>query len=174
MTRSRLIVMCGSAGLLAAVAVLIILTTTLGNKPASGDHWLADEHARRRDQLERHLRGLDVAMIEIGYRFEQLHVAGEDGNWPYARYQIEKIEAALRLALERRPKRTESARPFLDDTIPFVQQAIDQASSDGDGTGYRSALERLRSDCMMCHVREQVPYMPVGMNAMRLTEQGGF
>ncbi len=134
----------------------------VSQRPASDEaHWLADDRAAGRDQLERHLRGLDLAMMEIGYRFNELHWAGRDRNWPYAQYQIEKIELALRLALERRPKRTASAKPFLDETIPFVKKAIEQAAAGRDGDAYIDALERLRSDCMTCHVQEKVPHFTV-------------
>jgi hypothetical protein len=125
------------------------------------EHWLKEASSGQRDQLERHLRGLDVAMVEIGYRFNELHFAGEDRNWPYAQYQIEKIELALKLALERRPKRAESARPLLQETIPFVKQAINNAASDNQSEAYQAALERLRTDCMKCHVAEAVPHFTV-------------
>ena len=42
-------------------------------------------------QIEKHLRGLDVAMTEIGYRYGELHVAARERNWDYAKYQTEKI-----------------------------------------------------------------------------------
>jgi len=124
-------------------------------------HWLSDSPAGQRRQLERHLRGLDVAMIEIGYRFNELYFAGQDRNWPYAQYQIEKIELALRLALERRPKRAEAARPFLEQTIPLVKHAIQAASSERSSKAYDEALGRLRTDCMKCHVVENVPHFTV-------------
>ena len=86
---------------------------------------------------------------------------GLDRNWPYAQYQIEKMELALQLALERRPQRAESAKPFLQETIPFVKQAIASASVEGDAAGYAKAMDRLRMDCMKCHVAEHVPHFRV-------------
>ena len=44
-------------------------------------------------------------MAEISYRFTELYFAGQDGNWDHVKYHSEKIDLALRLALERRPKR---------------------------------------------------------------------
>jgi hypothetical protein len=129
--------------------------------PGSPEHWLEADCAAHRDELERHLRGLDMAMIEIGYRFNELHFAGQDRNWPYAQYQIEKIELAMNLALERRPKRAESARPFLQETIPFVKDAIRQAEGGLPGADFERAMERLRADCMKCHVAEIVPHFTV-------------
>lgn len=51
-------------------------------------------------------------MVEVGYRFTELYFAGKEHNWDYAKYQAEKIEVALRLGLERRPKRAQSAQFF--------------------------------------------------------------
>lgn len=139
---------------------------TNGQAPATqasapNGNWLSGDADERRDQLEHHLRGLDIAMVEIGYRFNELYFAGEDRNWPYAQYQAEKIELAMRLALERRPKRSASARPFLDETIPFVKQAIHTAASDPQKLDFVAAMERLRTDCMKCHVAENVPHFTV-------------
>ncbi len=124
-------------------------------------HWLSEAPAAQRDQLEQHLRGLDVAMWEIAHRYDELLAAGHDRNWPFAQYQIEKIELALRLALERRPKRVASARPFLDETVPLFKQAIKDAAA-GDRDAYTRALQRLRTDCMKCHVAENVPHFIPG------------
>jgi hypothetical protein len=132
------------------------------SRPTSEEtHWLPDSSAGWRDRLERHLRGLDVAMMEIGHRFNELHFAGRDRNWPYARYQIEKIELALRLSLERRPQRAAAAEPFLRETIPLVKQAIHAADIERNTGAYEEALERLRADCMKCHVAENVPHFTV-------------
>src|SRR5688572_2717458 len=71
--------------------------------------WLQGTPSEKFTQVERHLRGLDQAMAEIGYRYGELLVAGKERNWAYAKYQTEKMDLALRLALERRPKRAPSA-----------------------------------------------------------------
>jgi len=131
------------------------------SQPAPEPHWLAADGDEQRDQLERQLRGLDITMMEIGHRFIDLYFAGQDRNWPHAQYQIEKIDLALRLSLERRPKRAASAKPFLEETIPLVKQAIHAAASSNDQAGYDAAMERLRTDCMKCHVAENVPHFTV-------------
>lgn len=87
--------------------MLVALTQT-------GDSWLKGNTDEKLAQIEKHLRGLDVAMAEIGYRYGELHHAVKEKNWDYAKYQTEKIELALRLALERRPKRAASSQTFLN------------------------------------------------------------
>jgi len=128
---------------------------------AANSHWLTPDWSDARAEAERHFRGLDVAMMEIGHRFEELQLAGAERNWPLARYQVEKIELALNLALERRPKRAASAAPFLQETIPFVRSAI-AAAENAEGTRpFAEIIERMRTDCMKCHVAENVPHFTV-------------
>jgi hypothetical protein len=142
-----------------ALSVLLHGACTSGDRGASRPEiasttWLKGDTGDQRMAIEKQLRGLDVAMVEIGYRFGELYWAGQDRNWDYARYQADKVKLALELALERRPKRAASARPFLMEDLPAVVAAID-AKDEGR---YRDALERLRTSCAKCHVAESVPF----------------
>jgi putative heme-binding domain-containing protein len=121
--------------------------------PKSG--WLTGTGDEKFGAVERHLRGLDVSMAEIGYRYTELLSAGKTRNWDYAQYQTEKIDLSLRLAVERRPKRAKSARPFLDESLPDVLRAIKTK----DGPTLDTALDRLRTGCIQCHRAENVLYM---------------
>jgi hypothetical protein len=103
-------------------------------------------------------------MFEIGYRFTELYFAGQDGNWDYAKYHAEKIDLALRLALERRPKRDPSSQPFLNEALPDVMKAI----AGQDRAAFTQAMERLRTSCMKCHTDEQVPHFTVEFPEHRL------
>jgi hypothetical protein len=133
--------------------------------PAS---WIRGDGDERFAQIERHLRGLDVAMAEIGYRNTELFFAVQDRNWDYADYQMGKIELALTLAIERRPKRAQSARAFLEDDWPAVQAGVKSRKPDAAA----EALARLRTACMKCHVSEQVPYFTLRTPERRLTSIG--
>jgi hypothetical protein len=157
---------CVAAGLIWSGLNLALETTGTGPEPlaaapeapaAPSDPWLRGTTSEQLDQVERHLRGLDVAMIEVGYRLGELHWAGRDRNWPYAEYQLQKMELAIELALERRPKRAESTQEFLDDDVPPLRQAIFEQ----DPELYQKDMERLRAGCMRCHVREEVPFFTV-------------
>lgn len=125
--------------------------------------WLPADDSAAIDRVETQLRGLDVAMWEIGHRFGELHQGGLDRNWPYAEYQLEKIGLALRLAVERRPKRAASARSFLDDVLPEVDALVKRR----DPEAFRFAMDRLRAGCMQCHVAEEVPHFIVELPANR-------
>lgn len=118
----------------------------------TGDSWLKGTTDEKLAQVEKHLRGLDVAMAEIGYRYGELHHATKERNWDYAKYQTEKIDLALRLALERRPKRASSSQDFLNKDLPAVVQAI----KNQDATGMDKAMEQLHNSCVACHRAENV------------------
>jgi hypothetical protein len=130
----------------------------------SGD-WINGTRQEQVKAIEKHLRGTDVAMMEVGYRFVELHYAGLDGNWDYAKYLAEKMDLATRLALERRPKRAKSAQPFLNQALPSVQKAI----ASRDRAAFTRSMEALRMACMKCHVDEKLPFFTVEMPERRLT-----
>jgi hypothetical protein len=136
---------------------------------SAAEPWLADDFKSARPQLESHLRGLDVAMIEIGYRFSEMHFGGRDRNWPYVTYQLDKIELAMHQALERRPQRAESAGPFLDEVLPAVREGIHAAIESRDQKPFQDAMERLRTGCTQCHVREDVPHFTVTFPTQRVS-----
>ena len=125
--------------------------------------WLPADQPESLLRIEAHLRGTDVTMWEIGYRFTELYHAGLDRNWDYADYQLEKIPHALQLAMERRPKRAESAQPFLNEVVPAVQALVAERDSDA----FMRGMERLRTGCMQCHVAEEVPFFTVSFPELR-------
>lgn len=115
-------------------------------------------------RVARHLRGLDVAMMEIGYRYRELAWAGREVNFDYAAYQLGKIETALALAVERRPKRKASAEVMAAAAAP-VRQAITAK----DGPAFATAFEGFTRACNACHRAEQVPFMVVAPPDLHLS-----
>jgi len=131
--------------------------------PAPPESWLKGTPDEKFAQIERHLRGLDVAMAEIGYRYGELLVAGKQRNWEYAQYQTEKIDLSLRLALERRPKRVKSSQPFLNEALPLVLAALTKR----DGEQLDAALIGLHASCVDCHKAENVLYFKDSVERIR-------
>jgi hypothetical protein len=125
--------------------------------------WLQGSVEEKLGQIERHLRGLDVAMAEIGYRYGELLLAGKTRNWDYAQYQTEKIDVSLRLAVERRPKRAKSSEPFLKVSLPEVLGAIQSK----DGKKLDVALEKLHAGCVQCHQAENVLYFKEAVDRIK-------
>src|SRR3990172_127259 len=73
---------------------------------------------------KKQIRGFDNAMVETGYRYQELYWAGQDENWEYADYQLDKIKLAIENGLERRPKRAKSAEHFLNYVLPEIQKSV--------------------------------------------------
>jgi hypothetical protein len=151
-------VLMNSTGAWVAISVLLSSACTRGDQAApresTGTTWLKGSTGDQMAAVEKQFRGLDVAMVEIGYRFGELYWAGQDRNWEYAQYQADKVKLALELSLERRPKRAASAQPFLTEDLPAVVAAINAK----DAGRYQAALEQLRTACARCHVAESVPF----------------
>lgn len=134
--------------------------------PASSEAaWLTRLSGREQtERIATHLRGLDVAMIEIGHRYAELYWAGQDGNWPYAAYQAAKIRTTLANAVERRPRRLASARMF---DGPLA--AVLAASEVGDAATFAQAFPALTAACNACHAAEQFGFLTVTLPATRST-----
>ena len=80
------------------------------------EDWLSSGSTDERfSKVSKHLRGFDMAMAEVGYRFSELYWAGQDKNWEFAKYHLEKIRTAIRNGTERRP-----ARAICTDDIPLA------------------------------------------------------
>jgi hypothetical protein len=124
--------------------------------PAPPEGWLRGTVDERFDLVSKHLRGFDMAMVEVGYRFRELHWAGENRNWAYAEYQIGKIETAVENGVERRPARAASAR-MLDGAVSTLRSAIERR----DGPAMDAALATLTATCNACHQAERVPFIHV-------------
>jgi len=106
------------------------------------------------DTVARHLRGTDMAMIEIDHRYHELWWAGVDENWDYAEYQLEKIAYSLENALERRPKRAESAKVFQNTMPGFLKPILDR-----DPAAFREAYTQMTTLCNSCHELEELGHM---------------
>jgi hypothetical protein len=119
--------------------------------------WLSADPSEQRAQLERHLRGLDVAMLELDHRHAELYRAVRAGSWDAAAYQAAKLRLALENALERRPARRASATPFLAGQLAEVEHAI----AARDAARIEPRLADLTAGCNACHAMEKVPFFEV-------------
>lgn len=127
------------------------------NPPSGRDGWLKGTPHEKLDVVARQLRGFDMAMVETGYRYQELYWAGTDGNWEYAEYQVEKIKQAIEYGLERRPKRAASAETFLKEALPKMEKLVKEK----DSVQFLTAYEMLTKQCNACHKEEEVPFFTV-------------
>jgi hypothetical protein len=149
----------------AAALLLVGAAACRSDQPtATGEGgWLAGTPDEKFDLIAKHLRGFDMAMVETGYRYQQLYWAGEDQNWEYADYQLQKIRTAIENGLERRPKRAASAETFLTMVLPAVSQVI----AAHDQTLFRRRFGALTAACNSCHDAEQMAFVRVAVPTMR-------
>lgn len=143
----------------------IILILTLGlfacnqqtdKQTARGD-WIKGTETEQIETIEKQFRGFDNAMVETGYRYQELYWAGQDKNWEYADYQLEKIKIAIENGLERRPKRAKSAEHFLNYVLPEMQKSIQSK----DTVIFNKGFQTLTVNCNSCHAMEKVPFFNV-------------
>jgi cytochrome c556 len=126
------------------------------------ESWIRGDVDERFARVAKHLRGFDVAMMETGARYIELYWAGQDNNWGYAAYQLEKIETAVGNGIERRPKRAASAA-MLAPALAGVRAAVERS----DEAAFASAFATLTQTCNACHVAEQVPFIQVAPPTQR-------
>lgn len=124
--------------------------------------WLSGTVDERFAVVARQLRGFDVAMIEVGYRYGELYWSGQDRNWEFATYQIEKIRTTIRNAIQRRPARGTSAQ-VLEGSLPAVEEAIRTK----DPARFANAFKLLTESCNACHKAEKVPFIHVSPPSIR-------
>jgi len=131
------------------------------------DGWLAPlAPEAQRQAIERQLRGFDVTMAEVGYRYTEMYFGVVEDNWDYALYTAEKIGVAIQNGLERRPKRRANAEAlFLKSVYPAVLEALKQK----DAALFKERFDAMRAACNACHVAEEVPFIRVGVPAQQLT-----
>jgi len=142
-------------GVSAALIVWACSASSQGAGGAAG--WLSRDREQQAAQLERQLRGFDVAMLETGHRHAELHAAGRAANWPAAAYHAQKIRLVIENGLERRPQRAASARAFLAGPLAALEAAI----AAQDPALFASRFDELTAACNTCHAAEQVGFFVV-------------
>lgn len=159
---ASLYVVCGLPHAMAAEAA------PTAAAPAPEPDWLRGDVDTRFRLVAKHLRGFDMAMVEVGHRYVELYWAGRDRNWGYAEYQLGKIETAVANGVERRPKRAASAG-MLDGPVAGMRTAI----ASEDSASFERAFTILTDTCNACHQAERVSFIHVRRPEARLSPVHG-
>lgn len=93
------------------LCVLVSCSSSAFENNAQGE-WIVGSEKDQLAIIESQFRGFDNAMVETGYRYQEMFWGGLDGNWEYANYELNKMELAIKQGIERRPKQGESASFF--------------------------------------------------------------
>jgi hypothetical protein len=134
------------------LAIWMCMTAGCRHGAPAKTGWIHGDSDQRWTIMERQLRGLDIAMVEIGYRYQELYWAGMDSNWEYADYQLIKMALSLENALERRPKRRSSAAELFLLGLGETKRAV----ASRQHAGFKEAFVGLTAACNSCHVAEGV------------------
>jgi hypothetical protein len=148
---------------LASIVFLFSAATSCNEPEPAQGQWIRGTEAEKLNTIEKQFRGFDVAMAEVGSRYQELYWAGRDRNWEYAGYQLEKIGVAIRNAMERRPARSASAEKFLGEALPLMKTGIDSK----DTAEFARQFSLFTAACNRCHAEENVPFFQVAAPVTR-------
>ena len=121
--------------------------------------WLTGDALARTEQLAEHLRGNDVVMFEVDYRHRRLGEALREQNLAFARYQLDKMQSAMRYGGIRRPQRQESHQRFFELYLEPFRVALQDGAK--DGAPLDQSFRQFTAGCQACHVWEGVEFVPV-------------
>jgi hypothetical protein len=139
------------------VSLLCLIACDNNRKPEAQGEWIKGTEQEKIKTIEKQFRGFDNAMVETGYRYQELYWAGQDENWEYAGYQLEKIKIAIENGLQRRPMRAKSAEQFLGNVLPEMQKSI----ASMDTSIFNKGFQILTTACNSCHAMEKVHFFIV-------------
>ncbi len=117
--------------------------------------WMGQQMKEILDNIEDQFGGFDQAMMETGYRYNELYWAGQDENWGYAEYQIDKIISSMERGFVRRPDREASSKQFVDQAYPALRSTIENE----DKEAFNEEFVGFASSCNTCHAMEDVPFI---------------
>jgi len=139
------------------ISLLLLCSCDNKQEQNTQGNWIKGTEQEKLETIENQFRGFDMAMVETGYRYQELYWAGQDENWEYADYQIEKIRKAIENGLERRPKRAKSAEHFLNVALPEMGKALEKR----DTVVFNKNFQMMTNSCISCHAMEKVPHFTV-------------
>lgn len=127
--------------------------------------WLKGNTDEKLEEVAHQLGGFSRTMVEVSYRYSELHWAGEDENWKYAAHQLEHIVEAMEDGLKRRPVRAASAVDFMEKKVPEMEEAIVSEVKDSFLAGYKS----FTAGCNACHAKEGEGFIVIQQPLNRLS-----
>lgn len=119
--------------------------------------WIKGTEEEKLHTIEEQFRGFGVAMMEVGYRYQELYWAIKDSNWAYADHQLHEMEEAFANALQRRPERTNSAQLFLNGAFKEMETFVQKE----DNSNLDVIYANFTNACNTCHAMEQHGFVTV-------------
>ena len=145
------------------VSILILLSFSYlfaENNYSTKSNWLLETKSNEQKfkAIQQQLRGFDLAMVEVGYRFNSFYFAIKDKNYDLAHYQWDKIKKTIENGIQRRPKRKDNSKTmFLDTQYKSMKEVLDKKNEKHIWQEY----EKTKKTCNACHTAERVPFIKV-------------
>jgi len=130
------------------------------NNYSTTSNWLLETKTdtQKFKAIQKQFRGFDLAMVEVGYRFNSFYFAIKDKNYDLANYQWDKIKKAITNGTHRRPKRkTNSETMFLNTRYKIMKTALITK----DEKLIWQEYSQVKQSCNACHAAERVPFIKV-------------
>jgi hypothetical protein len=94
----------------------------------------------------------DLMTMTVQPRHTKLGLAGREGNWPYAAYELHELEESFERAAKVWPKYRHFLIPeMIEATTKEPMAALEQAIKDGDAARFTTAYGQLTAACNTCH-----------------------
>ncbi len=145
---------------LIVIFALLAFNSLFANNYSTKSNWLVDTNGSEQKfkAIQKQFRGFDLAMVEVGYRFNSFYFAIKDKNYDLAHYQWDKIKKAIDNGIERRPKRELNSKiMFLDTQFKTMKEALNKK----DDKQVWKEYEQSKQVCNACHHAEKVPFIKV-------------
>jgi hypothetical protein len=145
---------------LVAFCCTLVALTACGpssDTPVGKAGWLTGSNLEKLDTVATHLRGNDLVMMEVDWRYQQLAKAGRQQNWEAAEYQLNKLKLTMSLGKERRPKRATSYDWFFETGFPPMVEAVAKK----DLALFEERFVAFTQNCNTCHDMEKVSFFKV-------------
>ena len=142
------------------ILILFFCNLFAENSYSTTSNWLIETESdeQKFKKIQKQFRGFDLAMVEVGYRFNSFYFALQDKNYDLAQYQLDKIKKAIENGTERRPKRKQNSETmFLNGQYDAMSKALSTKSS----LQIQKEYINTKKLCNACHVAEKVPFIHV-------------
>jgi len=140
--------------------MVLIYSAFAQNTYSTKSNWLLETKSdeQKFKKIQKQFRGFDLAMVEVGYRFNSFYFALEDKNYDLAQYQLDKIKKAIENGIQRRPKRASNAQAMF---LTTHYKTMSKALASQKTQKIKEEYESIKRSCNSCHAAEKVPFIHV-------------
>jgi len=140
--------------------IVIINSLLADNTYSTHSNWLINTKSisQKFQMIQTQFRGYDLAMVEVGYRFNTFYFAIQDKNYDLARYQLDKIKLAIENGVQRREKRKKNSEAMF---LTTQYKVMNKALLTQNHSSVVKEYEVMKRLCNACHVVEKVPFIHV-------------